>query len=163
LRRICPLETITYLTCEFRQLAVAQVTGVSANRVVVRVKRLGGGFRGKDTRSIPLASVCAVAAKKLKRPVRCALNREQDIVSTGQRHPFYSEWKAWVRDDDKYKGNIVALTADIYANAGWSRDLSSSICFRAMTHVIIAITFHTRISRNRGSRDRGCRGFRHQT
>lgn len=114
----------------YSQVFVSQVCGVQCNKVVVRVKRLGGGFGGKETRSIPLSAAVALAAKKTGRPVRYMLTREEDMVTSGQRHPFYAKWKIGVNKD----GKIQALDADIYNNAGWSFDLSMAVCERAMTH-----------------------------
>lgn len=99
--------------------------------MVVRVKRLGGGFGGKETRSIPLSSVLALAAKKTKKPVRYMLTREEDMVTSGQRHPFLGKYKVGVNAD----GKIQALEVDVYNNAGWTFDLSAAVCERAMTHV----------------------------
>lgn len=113
------------------QAYVAQVTGVDANKVVSRVKRLGGGFGGKETRSVQLAGICAVAAKKTSRPVRCMLNRDEDIETSGQRHPFLGRWKVAVNKD----GKIQALDADIFNNGGWSQDLSAAVVDRALSHV----------------------------
>lgn len=107
------------------------MTGVQANKIVTRVKRLGGGFGGKETRSIPLAAICAVAAKKSKRPVRCMLNRDEDMMVSGQRHPFLAHWKVAVNDD----GKLQALDADIFCNGGWSQDLSGAVCERALSHI----------------------------
>ncbi|PKS07048.1 hypothetical protein jhhlp_005645 [Lomentospora prolificans] len=112
------------------QVFVSQVCGVQCNKVVVRVKRLGGGFGGKETRSVPLSATVALAAKKTKRPVRCMLTREEDMLTSGQRHPFYARWTVGVNQDYK----IQALVADVYNNAGWSYDLSMAVCERAMTH-----------------------------
>jgi xanthine dehydrogenase/oxidase len=67
---------------------VSQVTGVPSHRVNVRVKRMGGAFGGKESRSVPLACILAVAAKKEQRPVRCMLYRGVDMMTSGQRHPF---------------------------------------------------------------------------
>ncbi|KAL1381978.1 xanthine dehydrogenase/oxidase [Phyllosticta capitalensis] len=116
-----PTETQSY---------VAQVTGVQANKIVSRVKRMGGGFGGKETRSIQLAGILAVAAKKAKRPVRCMLNRDEDIITTGGRHPFLGVWKVGVNKD----GKIQALDVDIFNNAGWTQDLSGAVIDRACTH-----------------------------
>ncbi|MBE3041111.1 molybdopterin-dependent oxidoreductase, partial [Candidatus Bathyarchaeota archaeon] len=110
---------------------MSQACGVQCNKVVVRVKRLGGGFGGKETRSIPLSVAVALAAKKTGRPVRYMLTREEDMVTSGQRHPFYAKWKVGVNKD----GKIQALDVDIYNNAGWTYDLSMAVCERAMTHV----------------------------
>ncbi|KAL8705834.1 MAG: hypothetical protein Q9201_001057 [Fulgogasparrea decipioides] len=116
-----PTETQSY---------VSQVTGVQANRIVSKVKRLGGGFGGKETRSIQLAGICSVAAKKTHRPVRCMLNRDEDILTSGQRHPFLARWKVAVNNN----GKLQALDADVFCNAGWSQDLSAAVIDRALTH-----------------------------
>ena len=47
------------------QMAVANCLNIPANRVVCRVKRIGGGFGGKETRAVPIAVVVAVAATKV--------------------------------------------------------------------------------------------------
>lgn len=92
---------------------------------------MGGGFGGKETRSVTLSSAVALAAKKTKKPVRYMLTREEDMVTSGQRHPFLAKYKVGVNKD----GKIMALDCDIFNNAGWSFDLSASVCERAMTHV----------------------------
>ena len=115
----------------YRQSYISQVTGVQANKIVSKVKRLGGGFGGKETRSIQLSGICATAANKVKRPVRCMLNRDEDIMTSGQRHPFLARWKVAVNKD----GKLQALDADVFANAGWSQDLSGAVIDRALTHV----------------------------
>ncbi|EED24430.1 xanthine dehydrogenase HxA, putative [Talaromyces stipitatus ATCC 10500] len=117
-----PTETQTY---------VAQVTGVAANKVVTRVKRLGGGFGGKETRSIQLAGICAAAADKTRRPVRCMLNRDEDIVTSGQRHPFLCRWKVGITKE----GKLIAFEADVFANAGHTQDLSGAVVERALSHI----------------------------
>jgi xanthine dehydrogenase/oxidase len=107
------------------------VTGVSANKIVTRVKRLGGGFGGKETRSIQLAGICAAAAHKTRRPVRCMLNRDEDIITSGQRHPFLCRWKVGVTN----QGKIVAFDADVFANAGHTQDLSGAVVERSLSHI----------------------------
>lgn len=98
---------------------------------MARVKRLGGGFGGKETRSVQLAGICSVAAKKTKRPVRCMLNRDEDILTSGQRHPFLARWKVAVNND----GKLQALDADVFCNAGWSQDLSAAVVDRSLSHI----------------------------
>src|SRR5947209_7019466 len=107
-----------------RQTYVAKICDVAANKVVARVKRLGGGFGGKETRSVQLAGICATAARKWKRPIRCMLNRDEDIMTSGQRHPFLARWKVGVNND----GKLQALEVDVFCNAGWTQDLSGSVC-----------------------------------
>ncbi|KAL9103584.1 MAG: hypothetical protein Q9163_001386 [Psora crenata] len=113
------------------QAYVAQVTGVQSNKIVSKVKRLGGGFGGKETRSIQLSGICATAAKKVRRPVRCMLNRDEDMITSGQRHPFLARWKVAVNKD----GKLQALDADVFANAGWSQDLSGAVVDRGLSHI----------------------------
>uniref|UniRef100_A0A6Q2WUR0 xanthine dehydrogenase n=1 Tax=Esox lucius TaxID=8010 RepID=A0A6Q2WUR0_ESOLU len=113
------------------QALVAKALGVPANRVVVRVKRMGGGFGGKESRSTILSTVVAVAAHKLKRPVRCMLDRDEDMLVTGGRHPFYGQYKVGYMKS----GKVVALKVTFYSNAGNSMDLSFSIMERALFHM----------------------------
>jgi len=110
---------------------VSHVTGVPSNRINARVKRMGGAFGGKESRSVPIASIVAIAAKKTKRPVRCMLNRDEDMMTSGQRHPFQARWKVGVMND----GQLIALDADIYNNAGYSYDMSGAVMDRCCTHV----------------------------
>ncbi|KAJ4325049.1 hypothetical protein N0V94_000934 [Neodidymelliopsis sp. IMI 364377] len=113
------------------QAYVSKVLGVSANKINARVKRMGGGFGGKETRSIQLAGIVAVAANKVRRPVRCMLNRDEDIMTSGQRHPFLARWKVAVNKD----GKLQALDADVFNNGGWSQDLSGAVVERALSHI----------------------------
>ncbi|KAM0813135.1 putative xanthine dehydrogenase [Seiridium cardinale] len=113
------------------QMFAARILQVPANKVVARVKRLGGGFGGKETRCVLLSTIMALAAQKTGRPVRCMLNRDEDMVMSGQRHPFLAKWKVGVNKD----GKLQALDVDVFNNAGWSFDLSAAVCERAMTHI----------------------------
>lgn len=110
---------------------VSQVTGVPSNRVNARVKRMGGAFGGKESRSCQLASILAVAAKKEQRPMRCMLNRDEDMMTSGQRHPVQARWKVGTTAD----GMLIALEADVYDNAGYSQDMSGAVMDRCCTHL----------------------------
>ncbi|KAJ9607417.1 hypothetical protein H2200_008490 [Cladophialophora chaetospira] len=110
---------------------VSHVTGVPSHKINARVKRAGGAFGGKESRSVPIACVLAVAAKKEKRPIRCMLNRDEDMISTGQRHPFQARWKVGAMSD----GSLVALDIDLYNAAGWTYDMSAAVMDRCATHV----------------------------
>lgn len=92
---------------------------------------MGGGFGGKETRSITLSSAVALAAKKTKRPVRCMLTREEDMITMGQRHPFLGKYKIGFSKD----GKIQAFDVDVFNNGGWTFDLSAAVLERAMAHV----------------------------
>ena len=112
------------------QKEVAAALGISMNRVTCRVKRLGGGFGGKETRGGSIAAIASAAALKLRRPIRFILDRDVDMLITGTRHPFLGKYKVRITKDGYFK----ALYLEIYNNAGYSLDLSCSVCDRALTH-----------------------------
>lgn len=105
------------------QKLVAFVLGIPQNKVFARVKRLGGGFGGKESKSVLIGVPAAVAASKLGRPVRTMLDRDEDIIMTGGRHPFQMKYK--VAFDER--GKILGCKIKIYCNAGYSLDLSPSV------------------------------------
>ncbi|XP_067841272.1 xanthine dehydrogenase/oxidase-like [Heptranchias perlo] len=113
------------------QNLTAAALGVPANRIVCRVKRLGGGFGGKESRSTLLSTVVAVAAHRTKRPVRCMLNRDEDMLVSGGRNPFLGRYKVGYQKN----GKIVAVDITFYCNAGSSLDLSPAILERALFHM----------------------------
>ncbi|KAM4041887.1 xanthine dehydrogenase/oxidase [Anomaloglossus baeobatrachus] len=120
----------TQNTMETQHFA-ADAIGVPANRIVVRVKRMGGGFGGKESRSSVLSTVVAVAAYKTGRPVRCMLDRDEDMLITGGRHPYLARYKVGF----KKTGKITALEVSYYSNAGNSMDLSHGIIDRTLFHM----------------------------
>jgi xanthine dehydrogenase/oxidase len=113
------------------QQVVAEVLGLPANRVVCRVKRMGGGFGGKETRSAVLAAPAAVASFRLQRPVRCMLDRDEDMMSTGIRHPFLARYKVGFDST----GKLTALDVNLFSNGGNTMDLSRGIMERAVFHI----------------------------
>eukprot|EP01080_Neovahlkampfia_damariscottae_P005713 gene5713-9533_t len=113
------------------QKVVAHVLGLSDHKIVAKVKRIGGGFGGKETRTNPLSAVAAVAAKDLNQPIRLILNRDSDFCFSGHRHPFFGKYKVGVKKD----GKLVALDVEVYNNAGYSLDLSRSVLDRSLFHI----------------------------
>ena len=113
-------STQTYSTI---QNEVARMLGIPASRIVVKVKRVGGAFGGKENTSTRLALLTAAAAKKVGVPVRCVMDRDVDMVNTGKRHPVYGKYKLRISRDGYFK----AYQADIIANAGWSNDCTPAV------------------------------------
>lgn len=113
------------------QVAVAQTLGIPSNRVVCHVKRLGGAFGGKVTKTAILSSITAVAAWKTNRPVRCVLERGDDMLITGGRHPVLAKYKVGFMSD----GRIVAADLEYYANAGFSADESPLVAEKILLHM----------------------------
>ena len=136
-----PSESDTNLTVYCSTQAVtktqkfcASSTGTPAAKVVVRMKRMGGGFGGKETRSVFASCAASVAAKRTGRPVRITLPRDVDMSITGTRHAFKTIYTASaVMTEDGAK--IVALDVKLYNNGGSGLDLSGPVADRALFHV----------------------------
>ena len=112
------------------QHMVAHVLGVPSNAVVVNVRRMGGGFGGKESQMNPFACISALAAKKLKRAVKLRPDRDDDFSITGKRHDFVIDYRAGYDET----GKIHAVDADFYARCGFSSDLSGPVTDRALFH-----------------------------
>jgi xanthine dehydrogenase/oxidase len=108
----------------------AHALGIPINRVVCRAKRIGGGFGGKESRGLLIALPVALACYKLGRPVRMMLDRDEDMLITGTRHPFFFRYKVAFTSD----GKITGCKLEAFNNAGYSFDLSFSVLDRAIFH-----------------------------
>ncbi|KAJ2519893.1 hypothetical protein H4217_002396 [Coemansia sp. RSA 1939] len=113
------------------QMVCAEALGVAASRIVCHVKRMGGGFGGKESRSALVAAFAALGAHHTRRSVRLVLERAEDMQTSGQRHPFFGEWRVGVMRD----GRLRALRARIFSNGGFSHDLSVGVLERAVSHI----------------------------
>jgi xanthine dehydrogenase large subunit len=113
------------------QRVIAEALGIPLNLVVCIVKRMGGGFGGKESQAAPIAGYAALVAHKLKRPARLVLTKDQDMQLTGKRHPFENHWEVGFDE----QGKILALKATLQSDGGAYADLSASILERAMFHL----------------------------
>jgi xanthine dehydrogenase large subunit len=112
------------------QKLVAEVLGVPMHKVVIDMRRMGGGFGGKETQAAGPACLCAVVARLTGQPVKMRLPRVDDMMMTGKRHPFYVEYDVGFDDNGRLHGIELMLAG----NCGYSPDLSGSIVDRAMFH-----------------------------
>ncbi|HEX9463849.1 MAG TPA: xanthine dehydrogenase molybdopterin binding subunit [Alphaproteobacteria bacterium] len=112
------------------QKMTARLLGLPANSVTVEVRRMGGGFGGKETQPSIFAGIAAVLAAKAKRPVKLRLDRDDDMIMTGKRHDFLVRYEAGYDD----QGRLLALDMILAARAGHVADLSPSIVDRALFH-----------------------------
>jgi xanthine dehydrogenase large subunit len=113
------------------QHVVAHALGLSANDVTCQVKRMGGGFGGKESQAAPFAAMAALVAMKLKKPARLCLTKDDDMILTGKRNPFENEYRVGFDQD----GRILSLDVQLFSDAGAYADLSTSIMERAMLHI----------------------------
>ena len=113
------------------QALVAGVLALPRAAVVVEVRRMGGGFGGKETQASLFAAAAALVAVKTGRPAKCRPDRDEDMVMTGKRHDFEADWDVGFDDDGRLTGLAIALSS----RCGTSTDLSPAINDRAMFHV----------------------------
>ena len=112
------------------QQLIAKMLNQKSNTINVLVRRIGGGFGGKET-NFMTSCICALLARKTGKPVKLRLDRDDDIILTGKRHEFYSEYEVGFNDE----GIIEGLKLKLASNCGMSPDLSLAINERALLHV----------------------------
>ncbi len=109
---------------------VAHALGLANHAVTVECRRMGGGFGGKETQAGQMAVWAALAARKFRCPVKLRLDRDDDFMVTGKRHPFSYDWQVGFND----QGLITALKLTMLAHCGFSADLSGPVADRAIFH-----------------------------
>ena len=112
------------------QRAAAKILGLHNNKIEVDVKRLGGGFGGKEDQATAWSCLAALAAWHTGKPVELVLSRHDDIKMTGKRHPYSSDFKIGVTKD----GKILAYEVKHYQNSGATADLSTAVLERTLFH-----------------------------
>ncbi|RZJ60485.1 MAG: xanthine dehydrogenase molybdopterin binding subunit [Acidovorax sp.] len=109
---------------------VAHALGIDNHAVKVECRRMGGGFGGKETQAGHLAVWAAVGANKFGRPIKLRLDRDEDFMVTGKRHPFAYDYDVGF----DATGRITGLKLQMAANCGFSADLSGPVADRAVFH-----------------------------
>jgi xanthine dehydrogenase large subunit len=117
---------------------VAKVLALPDHAVTIEVRRMGGGFGGKETQPSLFAAIAALAAHKTGRPAKLRLDRDDDMIITGKRHEFRIDYDVGFDDD----GRIAGVRFDHAARCGYSADLSAGIADRAMFHADNAYELH---------------------
>jgi xanthine dehydrogenase large subunit len=112
------------------QRHAAKILGLSSNKVEVDVKRIGGGFGGKEDQATMWSCLAALSAWHTQKPIELVLNRGEDVKMTGKRHPYKSDFKIGLKKD----GKIVAYEVSHYQNSGAAADLSTAVLERTLFH-----------------------------
>ena len=112
------------------QHMVAHALDVPSHAVTIEVRRMGGGFGGKETQANLFAAVAAIAAKRTGRPVKLRPNRDDDMIATGKRHDFLIDYDVGFDEE----GNILGVDLTYAARCGFSADLSGPVTDRALFH-----------------------------
>ncbi|QDG49862.1 xanthine dehydrogenase [Persicimonas caeni] len=112
------------------QKSCARICGVPHHKIEIDVKRLGGGFGGKEDQATHWACMVVMAARILRKPVELVLHRLDDMQMTGKRHPYSADFKIGLRED----GTIEAFDCKMYQNSGAAADLSTAVLERSLFH-----------------------------
>ncbi|MGH6926456.1 MAG: molybdopterin cofactor-binding domain-containing protein, partial [Propylenella sp.] len=127
------------------QHTVAKVLGLSDHAVTTEVRRMGGGFGGKESQPALIAAIAALAAAKTGRPAKLRLDRDDDMELTGKRHDFRIDYDVGFDGE----GRIRGVRFDQAARCGYSADLSAAIADRAMFHADNAYALNAALIRSR--------------
>ena len=110
------------------QARIARILGWPSNRVEVKVRRMGGGFGGKESQATIIGAIAALGAYHSERPVKLRLDRQTDMLATGKRHDFQIYWSAGFDST----GRISVLEMDLLSRCGPVADLSPAVMTRAI-------------------------------
>ena len=113
------------------QQIIAKMLNQKNNTINVEVRRIGGGFGGKETQSFIFAAICTLLSKKTKLPVKLRMDRDDDILITGKRHDFHSDYEVGFNN----RGVIEGVKIKLASRCGISPDLSGAINSRALLHI----------------------------
>ncbi len=108
--------------------AVVQTLGVGQDQVQIIQTTTGGGFGGKEDYPSLLACQAAVAAVKIKRPIRLILDRREDMEVTTKRHPARLVYKAALDAGNR----IIGMDIDIKLDGGAYAGLSGVVLQRSL-------------------------------
>jgi len=143
------------------QQYAASILGLSTANIQVYVRRLGGGFGGKQSRPYMLSTATAVAARKARRPVKLVLTRNQDMATIGKRHPFRGTFAVSYTPE----GQIQGMRLDMVSNGGFTYDASFPVmdlaqqngdgCYFVPTYRTTGAVARTNLASNTGMRGFG--------
>ena len=112
------------------QHKVAHALHLPMSAVRVEMRRMGGGFGGKESQGNALAVACAVAAHATGKPCKMRYDRDDDMVITGKRHDLKIRYKAGA----DAQGRLIVVDFVHLVRCGYSQDLSLAVADRAMLH-----------------------------
>ena len=113
------------------QREAAAALKLNTNDVEVICRRMGGGFGGKEGNASIFSQSAALAAFKLKRPVKLRVNRDDDMTITGKRHDFRIDYEVGF---DAH-GRILGADFTLMSRCGYSTDYSGPVNDRACLHI----------------------------
>ncbi|MCB4358536.1 xanthine dehydrogenase molybdopterin binding subunit [Quatrionicoccus australiensis] len=115
---------------EMQQL-VSHALGWRSHQISVEIRRMGGGFGGKESQSAQWACLAAILAVNTGKPVKMRLDRDDDMIATGKRHGFQYAWESAFDN----AGRLLGLKLEMASNCGYSADLSGPVNDRTICHI----------------------------
>jgi len=110
--------------------AVAGVMGLPLSKVRIVQASLGGSFGGKDDCMSVLGCRAGILALKTGRPVMLSNSREDSLVESYKRHPYFMDYKVGVKDD----GAITAMEIKMVADGGAYASMTQFVTWRSVVH-----------------------------
>lgn len=126
---------------DFVQIAVAECLNIPEHNVNIEVKRMGGAYGCKLSRSALAACASAIACHLTNRPVRFVMTIESNMNVIGKRYALYNEYDAEFDEN----GKISKLTAHYVQDYGCSlNDSVQSYTDDGISNVYNASTWSVR-------------------
>ncbi len=114
----------------FTRRYIADVLGVSVNKVRLIQEVLGGTFGGKEEGVGLITGRAAYLAQLTQKPVKFVFSREESFLESAKRHPFRLRYKVGATKD----GKIVAFEGEQVDNAGAYNNQTQFMNWRANVH-----------------------------
>lgn len=101
---------------DLTQKTISAMLNLQQNKLQIIVRRLGGAYGAKISRSQLVACTAALVAFHLNRPTRFIQTIESMMDSLGKRYSNNSNYKVTVNE----KGKVLTLKNIFYEDCGWS-------------------------------------------
>ena len=108
---------------------VAQILGLQPDQVRIIQPATGGGFGGKQ--DLAIHALLALAAFKIRRPVKIRYSRRESMTTTSKRHPYRMDLKVGAGKD----GSLLAIQAHYLANTGSYTGNAPPVFARSLLHI----------------------------
>lgn len=112
----------------FDRREVARNMGLGVHQVRIVQAVTGGGFGGKL--DISVQCYLALAAYKTKRPVKMVWQREESMIASAKRHPYWIDYKVGADAAGKW----LALKATVIGDSGAYASYGPAVLTRAAVH-----------------------------
>jgi aldehyde oxidoreductase len=108
---------------------VSQILSLQPDQVRIIQPTTGGGFGGKQ--DLAIHALLALAAFKVRRPVKIRYSRGESMTTTSKRHPYLMDLKVGARKD----GTFLSIQAHYLANTGSYTGNAPPVFARSLFHI----------------------------